>query len=154
MITTWGGSGLSPKAPGTAGSLAALPFAWAIAWAFGPLGLAVAALAAFLIGWWASYRHVTVSGEKDPGKIVIDEVAGQWMTLIPLAPDLLGYALGFIAFRAADILKPWPASWADRSIGGGLGIMVDDIFAAIWSLAAMIVLCQIGVIPAAPLLAF
>ena len=76
---------------------------------------------------------------RDPGPVVIDEVAGQWLTLVPAAylapstPDLITYLIAFILFRIADIFKPWPASWADRTIHGGLGIMLDDIIAAIYS---------------------
>ena len=64
---------------------------------------------------------------------VIDEVAGQWLTLAPFAPDPVTYLVGFVLFRAADIVKPWPANWADRELDGGLGVMLDDIFAGIYA---------------------
>jgi len=142
LLATWFGVGLLPKAPGTWGSLAALPCAWLIVWAGGPIALACATGAVFVLGWWASaiYAH----GRNDPGEVVIDEVAGQWLVLIvaPLDPAL--YALGFVLFRLADITKPWPANWAERHLPGGLGIMADDIVAGayagvvVWAVADLV----------------
>jgi phosphatidylglycerophosphatase A len=133
-IVTWFGSGLSPKAPGTMGSLAALPFAAALVWGVGDswarLALCLAAAAVFLIGWAASAAYVARSGRQDPGLVVIDEVAGMWLTLVVAPTNPWAYLLGFIAFRIADILKPWPVCYFDRTLHGGLGIMVDDILAA------------------------
>lgn len=140
LLATWFGSGLLPKAPGTWGSLAALPFAWAIAQCFGSLALVPAALAVFLLGCWASDRVVRTSGIKDPGHIVIDEVAGQWLTLAAAPPGLLAWGFGFLLFRLADIVKPWPANWADRSVRGGLGVMLDDVLAAIYAAGALLAL--------------
>jgi phosphatidylglycerophosphatase A len=133
LVATWFGSGLLPKAPGTWGSLAALPFAWVIQTLGGQVALLLAAVAVFFLGWWASERFERESGIKDPGVVVIDEVAGQWLTLafVPISP--LGYALGFALFRVADIVKPWPASLADREMGGGLGIMIDDMIAGAYA---------------------
>jgi len=79
--------------------------------------------------------------KKDPGSIVIDEVAGQWIALIPASPNLSAYALGFVAFRFFDILKPGPIGWADRNLDKGLGIMVDDIMAGICA-AGIVLVCQ------------
>lgn len=148
LVATWFGSGFLPIFPGTWGSLAALPFAWWLHTWLGLTGLAVATLGAFLIGLWASIGYLARFGGDDPAPVVIDEVAGQWLTLIPaaylapLAPDLITYAIAFVLFRLADIFKPWPASWADTKIHGALGIMLDDILAAIYSatgLALMII---------------
>lgn len=133
LLATWFGSGLLPKAPGTWGSLAAIPFAFVIAQAFGSLALIPAALGIFLVGWWASNRVSEASGIKDPGMIVIDEVAGQWLTLAAAPPGWIAWGLGFLLFRAADIVKPWPANWADRAAPGGLGVMLDDLLAAVYS---------------------
>jgi phosphatidylglycerophosphatase A len=131
---TWFGSGLSPKAPGTMGSLAALPFAAALVWVVGEpwarLALCLASVAVFFIGWAASAVYVARSGRQDPGLVVIDEVAGMWLTLVVAPTNPWAYLLGFIAFRIADILKPWPVCYFDRTLHGGLGIMVDDILAA------------------------
>ena len=139
LLATWFGSGLLPFMPGTWGSLAALPFAWALHMSFAWTWLALAILAVFVIGLWAASGYIARLGGDDPGPVVIDEVAGQWLTLLPaaylapLAPDPLTYLVGFVLFRVADIFKPWPASWADKKIHGGLGIMLDDILAAVYS---------------------
>lgn len=133
LLATWFGTGYAPKAPGTFGSAAALPFAWVLAVFFGSWVLVPAAAVLFLIGWAASNRVVASSRSSDPQIIVVDEVVGQWLTLAVTPPDLLAYALGFAFFRAADILKPWPAGWADRKVGGGLGVMLDDALAALYS---------------------
>jgi phosphatidylglycerophosphatase A len=76
-------------------------------------------------------------GVQDPPHVVIDEVAGQTLALIPASHDVFAFAVAFLAFRATDILKPWPASWADRRLTGGLGAMADDVIAGIY--AGMIV---------------
>lgn len=140
LIATWFGAGLLPRAPGTWGSLAALPFAWIIAAETGTLGLGVATLGVFALGCWASSGYLREIGGEDPGPVVIDEVAGQWLTLLVVPTDLYMYAAGFVLFRLADIVKPWPASWADRNVKGALGIMLDDIFAAVYAAAALYVL--------------
>ncbi len=137
VLATWFGSGLLPKAPGTWGSLAALPFAWVIVMFGGPIALAVATLVVFLVGWWAAARYVAASGQQDPGAIVIDEVAGQWLVLIAAPQDLLSYGIGFVLFRIVDITKPWPANWADRTVHGGLGVMLDDVLAAVYAALIM-----------------
>lgn len=135
VLVTWFGSGLSPKAPGTIGSLAALPSAWLILqWV--PVAWASAAMLAgsfvvFFLGWWVSSLYVQKTQTQDPGLIVIDEVAGLWLT-VALSLFLTGqenYVLSFLFFRVFDILKPWPIRWFDRSIHGGLGIMLDDMVA-------------------------
>jgi phosphatidylglycerophosphatase A len=143
LIATWFGAGLVPKVPGTAGSLAALPFAWLIQWAFGPVGLALAALALFVLGWWASTIIVKGSEEPDPGRIVVDEVAGQWLTLVIAPLDPVFYALGFVLFRIADIWKPWPVGAIDRRVKGGIGVMLDDLFAGIYAGAILYLILTI-----------
>jgi phosphatidylglycerophosphatase A len=120
-------------APGTWGSFAALPLAWLLVYLGGTWLLALATLVVSLVGWWAAERYIRAHGNEDPGDVVIDEVAGQWLTLLPAGGDIGLMAAGFVLFRIADIVKPWPAGWADRSIKGGLGTMVDDLLAALWS---------------------
>tara|TARA_R110000868_G_scaffold10313_1_gene50543 strand:+ start:14672 stop:15163 length:492 start_codon:yes stop_codon:yes gene_type:complete len=137
IAATWGWSGLLPGAPGTWGSLFTLPFAWVIAAAWGPPALFAAAAAAFLVGLWASGRYLRNSASKDPGTIVIDETAGQFLALALVPVDLWWYLAGFVLFRAADIFKPWPASWADRALPGAFGVMTDDIFAGAYALAVL-----------------
>ena len=137
LIATWFGSGLIKGIPGTWGSLAALPFAAVIAWLGGFWALLAAAVIAFLVGIWASERYAEASRQSDPGPVVIDEVAGQWLSILPAAalpaPLLWHYALAFVLFRAADIGKPWPAGWIDRHLRGGWGIMLDDIAAGLYA---------------------
>lgn len=128
-ISTWFGVGLLPKFPGTWGSIAALPFAWLIQDLWGPLGLLTAAAIATALGIWAAGIYCDRSGENDPQRIVVDEIAGQWLTLAAAAMTLGDFALGFILFRLFDILKPWPANWADRSLHGGWGVVLDDVAA-------------------------
>jgi phosphatidylglycerophosphatase A len=127
LIATWFGVGLSPVAPGTMGSLAALPFAWAIERWLGNPGLGLAGVALFALGIWASGVYAGRAGRVDPGEVCVDEVAAMWIVLALLPMSLIGYGLGFLAFRAADIAKPWPANLADRHVHGGLGIMLDDV---------------------------
>ena len=143
LIATWFGTGCLLKAPGTWGSLAALPFAWAIASYGGSVALLVAAGGALAAGIWASGVMERATGAKDPGKIVIDEVAGQWLTLVPVAPDPLLYLIGFLLFRVADIVKPWPASWCDRNLSGGVGVMLDDIAAGAYAAVALCLIAEI-----------
>jgi phosphatidylglycerophosphatase A len=133
LIATWFGSGLIKGIPGTWGSLAALPFAVLIAWLGGFWALLSAAIVAFLVGIWASERYAWAMGQSDPGPVVIDEVAGQWLALALLPLDPVTYLVGFVTFRAFDIVKPWPASWLDRSVKGGLGIMADDMVAGAYA---------------------
>lgn len=132
LVATWGGSGLLPGAPGTWGSLATLPAAWFIADRWGPPALFVAAAAAFVIGMLATHRYLLHAHHKDPGTVVIDETAGQLLALAVVPVDPWWYLAGFALFRLADIYKPWPASWADRSLSGAWGVMTDDIFAAFY----------------------
>ncbi len=136
-LATWFGSGLAPKAPGTFGSAAALPFAWGLMWLGGVPALAAGIVVVFLLGWWASEVYVRRAGIDDPGSIVIDEVAGQWLVLLAAPLDPVWYLLGFLLFRLFDIAKFWPASWADRVVKGGLGVMLDDVLAALYGLALM-----------------
>lgn len=137
FLSTWFGIGLIPGAPGTWGSLAALPMSWFVLKHFGPLGLALVGATLFLIGCWSATVFARRVSESDPSAIVIDEVAAQCLVLTaaPLSP---GYFIGgLVLFRLTDILKPWPASWADQSLKGGVGIMLDDIFAGAYAWALL-----------------
>ena len=128
LLATWFGSGLVPFASGTWGTLAALPFAWAI-WEFGGRGsLALATIGVSLVGVWAADSVSKRTGVKDAGFIVIDEVAGMWLTLLaaPYSP------------------LAWLAAFFDRKVGGGLGIMLDDLLAALWSALAVWLLATYG----------
>lgn len=132
LTATFFWSGLFPFAPGTAGSAAALPFAFILSWVFGQWWLLLFGGLAFVAGLWACAIYAPATGKKDPGACVIDEVAGQFVTLafIPatFSTDTLAwYVVGFLAFRAFDIVKPWPASKFDRELDGAMGIMLDDV---------------------------
>ncbi len=86
-----------------------------------------------LAGVWAAGVYIRLSGAPDPRPVVVDEVAGQWLALLPAALDPLHFAIGFLLFRLFDIAKLWPVSWADRSLHGGLGVMLDDILAGAYA---------------------
>jgi phosphatidylglycerophosphatase A len=144
MLATWFGAGLLPFAPGSWGSLAALPCAWAIRRLCGVAGLAIGAGIAFLVGWWAAATVAKASAVKDLGAIVIDEVAAQWLVLLQAPLDPLAYALAFLLFRIFDLWKPWPVRWADRHVSGGFGIMLDDLLAAVYAVLALSALLTIG----------
>lgn len=136
------GSGLSPIAPGTAGSLAAL-LPWLVLRELPLPWYAVALIVAFALGVWACDRAVSLLQSEDPQAAVWDEFVGQWLALAPLVAAPRSWpavAAGFIFFRIFDIAKPWPVSWADRRIGGGLGVMLDDAIAGAYAALALLVL--------------
>jgi len=136
LCATWFGSGLLPLAPGTWGSVAALPFAWVILVALGPPGLVVAVAAVFLLGWWATsvYLAARSDGIADPGEVVVDEVAGQCLALALADPSIWWHWLvAFILFRLFDIVKPWPARRVERR-NTAFAVMADDIVAAGYAL--------------------
>lgn len=130
--------------PGTWASLAALPCAWAVCELSGGVGLAIATGVVFALGCWAAAKLPVASATKDPGWIVIDEVAGQWLALLPAPIDPSSYLLAFLLFRIFDIWKPWPVRWADRRVPSGLGIMLDDVLAAGYAAAVLSVLLALG----------
>lgn len=122
------GSGLAPKAPGTFGTLAAIPLYLLLA----QLQLAAYALMlvlAFGLGIWICDRTARDLGVHDHGGIVWDEFVGLWITLFVAPPGWWWIVVGFLLFRFFDIVKPFPISWLDRRVRGGLGIMVDDAVA-------------------------
>jgi phosphatidylglycerophosphatase A len=127
------GAGLSPLAPGTAGSFVALPLHWAMHdWPFGAQIGTWFCLC--IIGLWACDRAGAALGEPDHGAIVWDEVCGMLLVLI-LGPGGIAWSLaGFIAFRAFDILKLWPANVIDRGMRNAAGVMADDVIAAAYAI--------------------
>jgi phosphatidylglycerophosphatase A len=144
LLATWFGVGLIPIAPGTWGSLAALPFAWVIRSIWGTIGLAVGTALVFFAGCWAAETVTKAGGIKDPGAVVIDEVAGQWLALLAAPRDPFAWVLTFVLFRIFDIWKPWPVRWADRDVAGGLGVMLDDLLAAAYAALVLSALLMIG----------
>ncbi len=138
LVSTWFGTGLLPLAPGTWGSLAALPFAWAMLALGSPRLLGAAALLAFLIGWWATAHYMRYARAKDPQETVIDEVSGQWLALVFADPHVWWHwPLGFVLFRIFDIFKPWPVNLLDRR-DGAFAVMADDTVAALYALVVFI----------------
>jgi phosphatidylglycerophosphatase A len=125
--------------PGTWASLAALPCAWALSFFFGGPGLAFCGMFAFAAGVWAAEIVTRASGVADPGAIVIDEIAAQWLILAATPRDWRLYLAAFLLFRLFDIWKPWPINWLDRNVKGGLGIMLDDVVAALYALVLLVV---------------
>jgi len=146
-LVTWFGAGLVPRAPGTAGSVAALPVAWILAWIGGAGLLLAAALVVFVVGIVACGIYARRSGREDPPEAVIDEVAGQWLALVPAPLDPLAYALGLLLFRIFDVAKPGPIGAIDRCVGGGLGIMADDMVAGLAAAVGLWALLQTGLGP-------
>ncbi len=132
------GSGLSPKAPGTAGTVAALVFAVPLLALPFWIGLLVV-LAAFFLGLYICGETSRRLGVHDHGGIVWDEFVGMWLVLLFVPFEPLWWLAAFVLFRVFDILKPWPIRWLDRRVGGGLGIMIDDVLAAVYALAVLVV---------------
>ena len=131
LVATGFGSGYSPVAPGTAGSLVGLLLFLPLAGRAWPIQLA-AVVAVTILGVLAGGRLATTLGRKDPGVVVVDEVAGQWITFLALPMTPVIAVAGFLLFRAMDIWKPWPARALER-LPGGLGIMADDVAAGIYA---------------------
>ena len=130
------GSGLAPWAPGTFGTLAAVPFAFALKPLALPFYLALLA-ALFALGVYVCGRAGERLGRHDPGGIVWDEMVGYWLAIALVPLDWAWLAGAFVAFRFFDILKPWPIRAVERRFGGGLGIMLDDIVAALYALLVL-----------------
>jgi phosphatidylglycerophosphatase A len=142
LILAFGfGSGLAPKAPGTAGTLAAVPLYLLLNACSTPTYLA-AVLAITLAGIWICGKASQKLGTHDHPGIVWDEFAGFLVTMIPASGSWISLLTGFILFRLFDIWKPWPISLADKKVGGGLGIMLDDLLAGIPAAAGVAVLAR------------
>ena len=143
LFLTFFGAGLSPKAPGTVGTLASLPVGLAILYYFGMETLFMVTLAITLIGIFEINKYEKVTGSHDQQHIVIDEAAGMWISLMiaysaaitmhyPYA-EVLAIVFSFAAFRLFDIWKPSTIGWIDRELKGGLGVMMDDVIAGLYT---------------------
>ena len=130
-VATGFGSGYAPFAPGTAGSLVGLLLFLPIAGLAWPTQLAATA-AVTLVGVLAAGHVARILGRKDPGLVVVDEVAGQWITFVALPVTPVTALAGFLLFRLMDIVKPWPARDLEQ-LPGGFGIMADDVAAGIYA---------------------
>lgn len=130
------GIGHVPRAPGTAASAVAIVPAWGLLALGGWPLLLVATAMVTALGVWAAQHYANESEKDDPSEVVIDELAGQWLALVPATLDPAAFAIAFLAFRALDIAKPWPI-WVLQRLPGGRGIMADDIAAG--AIAAILV---------------
>jgi len=130
------GSGLSRHAPGTAGSaMALLPALWL--WPMPMVWGLVIVVAAFAVGVWCCQVCADQMGEADPGAIVWDEFVGVWLVLVLVPNTVVLWLLAWVLFRGFDIIKPWPISALERRFGGGWGIMIDDVLAALMAAAVV-----------------
>ena len=143
IIATFFYIGHLRPAPGSWGSLAALLTGAGLIYSMGLIGLGVGIFLACLLGYWATAQETADQYDHDPSEIVIDEVAGQWIALLPLAiwplpfdSAAVYYLFGFVAFRLFDITKPGLVGWADLLVGP-LGVMLDDVIAGVMAAAAM-----------------
>ena len=144
IIATVGGVGLLRPAPGTWGSAAAVPLGYALHGLGGFALLLFATVAVFGAGYWAALAEERATGAHDASEIVIDEVVGIWIALMPLSVGLKhagadpwvfpwpGWVGAFVLFRLFDIWKPGPVGWADRK-PGAFGVMLDDVIAGIFA---------------------
>lgn len=130
------GSGLAAKAPGTFGTLAAIPIYWLIQDLSWPLYISWL-LVTFALGVYWCDRSSKQLGVHDHGGIVWDEFVGYWITMFLVPSSWLFMLVGFVLFRLFDIVKPWPISWLDRKVKGGFGIMIDDVLAGIYACAVL-----------------
>ena len=130
------GSGLMPFAPGTFGTLAAIPV-YLLMFKLNLLQYSVVVTALFALGIYLCQKTSDALGVHDHSGIVFDEIVGFLITMIGVPHSWKWIIVGFILFRLFDILKPWPISWLDKKIHGGLGIMLDDVLAGLFALAVM-----------------
>ncbi|MEO5346838.1 MAG: phosphatidylglycerophosphatase A [Magnetococcus sp. YQC-9] len=134
ILATFFGSGLLPKAPGTWGTVAAVPLAFFCQW-LGTFGFWTILAVVTVLGVWSAGVVCRVTGREDPSEVVIDEVAGFLLTMIDGPLGGAGMVVGFVLFRLFDIFKPWPVNALER-LPGGWGVMADDLAAGVY--AAMI----------------
>ena len=136
FFATGFGAGCAPVAPGTVGTIVAIPFVFFMQKLSLELFI-VLTLVVCVLGVWVCDVAATKLNTHDHPGIVLDEVAGYFVTMIAAPPGWIWIAVGFVLFRLFDILKPWPISWLDKKVSGGLGIMIDDIIAGIFSLLVL-----------------
>jgi phosphatidylglycerophosphatase A len=137
LLAIWFGCGRIPRAPGTWGTLGALPLYWLLA-GQGVWAVAGAAVVLTFVGVWAAGRVARQLSTHDPQIVCIDEVAGVLVTLTAVPRTLVGVVAAVALFRLFDVLKPWPARLMERKLPGGWGIVFDDIFAGLWGAAVLL----------------
>ena len=128
LLATWGGSGYSPFASGTVGTLAAIPFYLWLARLPTTLYL-LTLIAFFFLACWVSGKAEIIFQERDSGRIVIDEVVGYLVTMTAIPYDWRYIVAGFFLFRLFDVVKPPPANWFDSKLKNGYGVVLDDVAA-------------------------
>lgn len=143
-LATWFGCGLSPVAPGTIGTLGALPL-YFLTQCGGSIAVWAMAIVVTVVGVWSADVFAKATGSKDPQQVVIDEVAGVFFALAAAPFTVRGIVASVVFFRAFDILKPFPARRAER-LPGGWGIVADDVVAGLQAAAAVRVLDALGVL--------
>lgn len=135
------GTGLAPKAPGTFGTLPALPLAWLLLFlGIGKLGLILLSIVLFLIGIWICNVTEHDLGVHDYGGIVWDEIVAMLLILAFVPQTVFWWLMAFLLFRFFDAVKPPPIKWFDQKVSGGFGVMLDDIIAAIMSVVVLMFL--------------
>ena len=147
FIATGAGSGYAPVASGTFGSAVGVALFFPFS-AMGPWAYLLATLALLSLGIWSADEFEHAHGVPDDGRIVIDEIVGQLLTLFPFVfldfpAGFLWLVTGFVVFRLFDVLKPGPVRWAEESFSGGAGVMLDDVLAGIFSALVMGVLIAV-----------
>lgn len=126
------GSGFSPLAPGTAGTLVGIPLYWVFSFFSWPIWM-ITVLAFTFLAWRVADEAERIFGRKDAPCIVIDEIAGLQWTLFLVSPTVLHVALGFLLFRLFDIVKPFPARLFENRLPGGCGVVADDLAAGVYA---------------------
>lgn len=127
------GSGFAKFAPGTFGTLLAVPIHLLLFSSLAPIAYAVALLVSFILGVYLCGKTAEFMGVHDHGGIVWDEFVGYWLAVFLVPNTWYFLLLGFLLFRLFDIWKPWPIKWLDKSVSGGFGIMIDDVLAGIYA---------------------
>jgi phosphatidylglycerophosphatase A len=141
-LATWGGVGYLPGAPGTWGTVTALPLWWLLTH-LGPLGYALAVVLLLAVGVMVAGPAQVLLGRHDHPAIVIDEVVGLLITLAGINPSWTWALYGLVAFRVFDILKPWPISWLNRG-KSGLAVVLDDVAAGVMARLVLAVFIGFG----------
>jgi phosphatidylglycerophosphatase A len=145
IIATSFGAGFSPIAPGTMGTLTAIPMAWALRRFEWPVFLA-ATIVITAVGTIAASAFQGAWGTDDDQRIVVDEVAGYFVTLLLVPKTWAAFLLAFFLFRLFDIWKPYPVRLIDRHVGGGWGVMADDLAAGVYGALVLFLLYHFGVV--------
>jgi phosphatidylglycerophosphatase A len=149
-LVTGLGTGMMRPAPGTWGSLLGLAQGYLMHLAGFEVPALLAMTAALTaVSSWSIDRIEAETGIHDAPEIIIDEIVGQWLALVPviiLAPSLVLYGIAFLLFRLFDVIKPWPIGWLDKKVSGGFGVIVDDLAAGILAAISIWLLLTTGLL--------